>query len=115
MNWSAADPSKEWKSFYLHQCEFKLGGPLSKCSEKEKICNLIPSFVGDKARETHFTLQWKTVQVRCGESAQNESLVQSKFTARLEAKKNPIKGAKSRYLGDFSTDQIVIELTRISK
>ena len=69
MSWTAADLSKEWERFYQH-CEFTFGGPLSKCTEKEKICNLM-SFVGDKGREIYLTFQWKTVQVGSGESAQN--------------------------------------------
>jgi len=46
MNWAASDLSREWKRFYQH-CEFTGGGPLSKCTEKEKIGNLM-SFIGDK-------------------------------------------------------------------
>ena len=61
MNWAAGDLSKEWERFY-QQCKFTFGGPLSKCSQKEKICNLI-SFVGDKGREIYLTFQWETVQV----------------------------------------------------
>ena len=59
MNWAATDLSKEWERFYQH-CEFAFGGPLSKCMEKEKICNLM-SFVGDKGREIYLTFQWDTV------------------------------------------------------
>ena len=59
MNWAAADLSREWERFYQH-CEFAFGGPLSKCSEKEKNCNLM-SFVGDKGREIFLTFRWKTV------------------------------------------------------
>ena len=36
MNWAAEDlAGREWERFYQH-CEFAFGGPLSKCSEKEK-------------------------------------------------------------------------------
>ena len=97
MNWAAADLSKEWERFYQH-CEFTFGGPLRKCTEKEKKCNLM-SFVGDKGREIYLTFQWGTVQVGSGESAQNvneKGILQSvvgKFKAHLEAKKNPIMAA----------------------
>lgn len=56
MNWAAMDLSKEWERFYRH-CEFAFGGPLSKCTEKEKICNLM-SFVGDKGRKIYLTFDW---------------------------------------------------------
>jgi len=97
MNWAAADLSKEWEKFYQH-CEFRFGGPLSKCTEKEKIFNLM-SFVGDKGREIYLTFQWETVQVGSGESAQNVNekdilqRVVGKLKAHLEAKKNPIIAA----------------------
>ena len=68
MNWAAADLSKELERFYQH-CEFTFGGPLSKCTEKEKICNLM-SFFGYKGREIYLTFQWETVRVGPGESAQ---------------------------------------------
>ena len=93
MNWAAAD-SGEWERFYQH-CEFTFGGPLSKCTEKEKICSLM-SFVGDKGREIYLTFDWQTVQVGTGDTAQNvrekEILerVAGKFKANVEAKKNPI-------------------------
>ena len=68
MNWTAAD-SGEWERFYQH-CEFTFGGPLSKCTEKEKICSLM-SFVGDKGRKIYLTFDWQTVQVGTGDTAQN--------------------------------------------
>jgi hypothetical protein len=68
MNWQAKDLDKEWERFYQH-CEFAFGGPLSKCTEKEKICNLM-SFVGDKGREMYLTFQWNTIQVGTGENTQ---------------------------------------------
>ena len=69
MNWAASDLSKEWERFYQH-CEFTFGEPLSKCIEKEKICNLM-TFVGGKNREVYLTFQWETVQVGSGLSAQD--------------------------------------------
>ena len=84
MNWAAADLSKEWERFYQH-CEFTFGGPPSKCTEKEKICNLM-SFVGDKGQEISLHFDWQTVQVGTGDTAQNvskkeiESPVNSKHT-----------------------------------
>ncbi|KAL9964615.1 hypothetical protein ACROYT_G028278 [Oculina patagonica] len=53
MNWGASELSKERERFYQH-CEFTFGGPLSKCTEREKICN-----------------QWETVKVGSGKSAQD--------------------------------------------
>ena len=97
MNRAAADFSKEWERFNQH-CEFTFGGPLSKCTEKEKICNLM-SFVGDKSQEIYLTFDWQTVQVGMGDIAQNVSekeileRVPSKFKAHVEAKKNPIMAA----------------------
>ena len=94
MNWAATDLSKEWERFYQH-CEFAFGGPLSKCTEKEKICNLM-SFVGDKGQEIYLTFQWDTVQVGSGENRHDISerdileRVAEKFKVHLEAKKNPI-------------------------
>lgn len=79
--------------FYYHG-EFTYGGPLSKCSEMEKICNLM-SFVGDKGREIYFTFQWETVRIGSGESelivSEKDVLekVARKFKALLDAKKNP--------------------------
>ena len=71
MNWAAADLSKEWERFYQH-CEFTFGGPLSKRTEKEKICNLM-SFVDHKGREIYLTFDWQTVQVGTGDTEQNVS------------------------------------------
>ncbi|CAB4033706.1 Hypothetical predicted protein [Paramuricea clavata] len=71
MNWQAKDLDKEWERFY-HHCEFAFGGPLSKCTEKEKICNLM-SFIGDKGREMYLTFQWNTIQVGTGENTQQVS------------------------------------------
>ena len=91
MNWAATDLSKEWERFYQY-CEFAFGGPLSKCMEKEKICNLM-SFVGDKGRDIYLTFQWDTVQVGSGENRHDISerdileRVADKFKAHLEAKK----------------------------
>ncbi len=67
MNWQAKDLDKEWERFYQH-FEFAFGGPLSKCSEKEEICNLM-SFVGGKGREMYLTFQWNTIQVGEGDDA----------------------------------------------
>ena len=86
MNWAATDLSKEWERFYQH-CEFAFGGPLSKCTEKEKICNLM-SFVSDKGREIYLTFQWDTVQAGSGENRHdiseylNESLKNSRYTSK---------------------------------
>lgn len=94
MNWAASNLSREWKRFYQH-CEFTGGGPLSKCTEKEKICNLM-SFIGDKGWYIYLTFQWKTVQDGTGEDRQdvNEKdilkRVAGNFNVYLEAKKNPI-------------------------
>ena len=55
LKWAAADLSEEWKRFYEH-CEFTFGGPLSKCTEKEKISNLM-SFVGNRGREVYLTFK----------------------------------------------------------
>ena len=90
MNWAATDLSKEWERFYQH-CEFAFGGPLNKCTEKEKICNLM-SFVGDKGQEIYHTFQWNTVQVGSGETDVtsvegtylNESPKNSKHTSKLK-------------------------------
>ena len=87
----------KWERFYQH-CEFAFGGPLSKRTEKEKICNLM-SFVGDKGREIYLTFQWDTVQVGSGENRHGISerdileRVAEKFKVHLEAKKNPITAA----------------------
>ena len=97
MNWAAAYLSREWERFYQH-CEFAFGGPLSKCSEKEKMCNLM-SFVGDKGREIFLTFRWETVDRGSGEHRQSVSekdileRVEGKFKTYLEAKKNPIMAA----------------------
>ena len=97
MNWQAKDLDKEWQRFYQH-CEFAFGGPLSKCTEKEKICNLM-SFVGDKGREMYLTFQWNTIQVGTGENTQQVSekdildKVAAKFKEQLASKKNPIMAA----------------------
>ena len=71
MNWAASDLSKGWEWFYQY-CEFTFGGPLSKCSEKEKICSLM-SFVGNKGRETYLIFQWEMMKVEIGENRQNVS------------------------------------------
>ena len=94
-------------------------GPLSKCTGKEKICNLM-SFVGDKGREIKLTFQWETVQVGLGESAQNVSekdileRVAGKFEAHLEAKKNPIMASvkfdRRRQLQGETFDSFVTDL-----
>ena len=97
MNWAATDLSKEWERFYQH-CEFTFCGPLSKCTEKEKICNLM-NFVGDKGREIYLSFDWQTVQVGAGDTVQNVSekeileRVAGKLKAHIEAKKNPIMAA----------------------
>ena len=97
MNWQAKDLGKDWERFYQH-CEFAFGGPLSKCTEKEKICNLM-SFVGDKGREMYLTFQWKTVEVGTGHDIQQVSekdilnKVAAKFKEQLASKKNPIMAA----------------------
>ena len=118
MNWAAADLTKEWERFYQH-CEFTFGGPLSKCTEKDKICNLM-SFVGDKDREIYLTFQWGTMHVGSGESAQNVNgkdileRVVGKFKAHLEEKKNPIMAAvkfdRRRQLQGETFDSFVIDL-----
>ena len=123
MNWAASDLSKEWERFYQH-CEFTFGGPLSKCTEKEKICNLM-SFVGDKGQEIHLTFQWETVQVGSGESAQNVSeknileRVAGKFKAHLEAKKNPmmvaVKFDRRRQLQGETFDSFVTDLKLLAR
>ena len=123
MNWAAADLSKEWERFYQH-CEFTFGGPLSKCTEKEKICNLM-SFVGDKGREIYLTFQWETVRVGTGESAQDVNerdileRVVGKFKAHLEAKKNPIMAAvkfdRRRQLQGETFDSFVTDLKLLAR
>ena len=123
MNWDASDLSKEWERFYQH-CEFTFGGPLSKCTEKEKICNLM-SFVGDKGREIYLTFQWETVKVGSGESAQDVSekdilvRVVGKFKAHLEAKKNPIMAAvkfdRRRQLQGETFDSFVTDLKLLAR
>ena len=72
MKWAAADQSKEWERFYRH-CEFMFGGPLSKCTEKEKICNLMSlcNLKAEKFTSLSSGELWSTVQVGSGESAQN--------------------------------------------
>ena len=97
MNWKATDLAKEWERFYQH-CEFTFGGPLSKCSEKEKICNLM-NFVGDKGREKYLTFEWATVTVGTGTEARQVNqadilkCVADKFKQHVESKKNPIRAA----------------------
>ena len=123
MNWAAGDLSKEWERFYQH-CEFTFGGPLSKCSEKEKICNLM-SFVGDKGREIYLTFQWETVQVGSGESAQNvkeKDILQRvvrKFQVHFEAKKNAIMAAvkfdRRRQLQGETFDSFVTDLKLLAR
>lgn len=39
MSSAASDLSEGWERFYQH-CEFTFGGPLSKYTKEEKICNL---------------------------------------------------------------------------
>ena len=123
MNWAAADLSKEWERFYQH-CEFTFGGPLSKCTEKEKICNFI-SFVGDKGREIYLTFDWQTVQVGTGDTAQNVSekeileRVAGKFKAHVEAKKNPVMAAvkfdRRRQLPGETFDSFVTDLKLLAR
>ena len=97
MNWQAKDLDKEWERFYQH-CEFAFGDPLSKCSEKEKICNLM-SFVGDKGCKMYLTFQWNTIQVGEGDDVHEVSekdvldRVVAKFKKQLASKKNPIMAA----------------------
>ena len=55
MNWQVKDLDEEWERFYQH-CEFAFGDSLSKCTKKEKICNLV-SFVGDKGLEMYLKFQ----------------------------------------------------------
>ena len=90
MNWPASDLSKEWEQFY-QQCVFTVRGPLSKCTKKEKVCNLM-SFVSNKGRKIFYlTFQWQTVQVGAGEDKKdiNEKVipkrVAGKFKAHLDA------------------------------
>ena len=123
MNWAASDLSKEWERFYQH-CEFTFGGPLSKCSEKEKICNLM-SFVGDKGREIYLTFQWATVEIGTGENRHNVSerdileRVAGKFKTHLEAKKNPIMSAvkfdRRRQLPGETFDSFVTDLKLLAR
>ena len=87
MNWAATDLSKEWERFYQH-CEFAFGGPLSKCTEKEKICNLM-SFVGDKGQEIYLTFQWDTVQVGSGENRHDISEKGHTRTSRRKIQGTP--------------------------
>ena len=97
MNWQATDLDKEWVRFYQH-CEFAFGGPLSKCSEQEKICKLM-SFVGDKGREMYLTFQWNTIQIGERDDRQEVSekdvleRVVAKFQEQLASKKNPNGGS----------------------
>ena len=94
MNLAAADLNREWERFYQHR-EFAFGGPLSKCSKKEKIYNLM-SFVGDRGREIFLTFSWETVEVGTEEDRQSISEkdvlehVAKKVKTYLETKKNPI-------------------------
>ena len=68
-------------------------GPLSKCTEKEKVCNLI-SFVGDIGHEIYLTFQRKTVGSGKGAQCVSEKdILEREFKAHLEAKKNPIMAA----------------------
>ena len=123
MNWAATDLSKEWERFYQH-CEFALGGPLNKCTEKEKICNLM-SFDGDKGQEIYLTFQWDTVQVGSGENRHDISerdileRVAEKFKAHLEAKKNPIMAAvkfdRRRQLQGETFDSFVTDLKLLAR
>lgn len=93
MNWSARDLQKEFERFYSH-CEFVFGGPLSKCSEKEKICNLM-NFVGDKGREKYMCFEWATVTQGGEQVSQKDILAEvvKRFKAVVEGKKNPILAA----------------------
>ena len=123
MNWAASDLSKEWERFYRH-CEFAFGGPLSKCTEKEKICNLM-SFVGDKGRKIYLTFQWNTVQVGSGENRHDISerdileRVAEKFKAHLEAKNNPMMAAvkfdRRRQLQGETFDSFVTDLKLLAR
>ena len=116
INWAASDLSKEWERFYQH-CEFTFGGPLSKCTEKEKICNLL-SFVGDKGRGIYLTFQWETaVQVGSGESAQNVNeknlleRVAGKFKAHFEA----VNFDRRRQLQGETFDSFVTDLKLLAR
>jgi hypothetical protein len=97
MNWQAKYLDKEWERFYQH-CEFAIGGPLSKCTEKETICILM-SFVGDKGTKMYLTFQWNTIQVGTGENIQQVSekdildQVAAKFKKHLAFRKNSIMAA----------------------
>jgi len=93
LNWKADDLLKEWERFYQH-CEFVFGGPLAKCNEKEKICNLM-NFVGDKGREMYSTFEWKTVKVGTNDVSEKDVLesVAGKFREQLQSKRNPIMAA----------------------
>ncbi|CAH3128633.1 unnamed protein product, partial [Pocillopora meandrina] len=123
MNWAATDLSKEWERFYQH-CEFAFGGPLNKCTEKEKVCNLM-SFVGDKGQEIYLTFRWNTVQVGSGENRRDISerdileRVAEKFKAHLEAKKNPIMAAvkfdRRRQLHGETFDSFVTDLKVLAR
>lgn len=124
MNWAAADLSKEWERFYQHR-EFAFGALFSKCTEKEKICNLM-SFVGDKGRETSYiTFQWENVEVGTGEDTQTVSekdlleRVVGKFKTHLECKKNPIMLAvqfnRRRQQPDETFDRFVTDLKLLAR
>ena len=114
MNWAAADLSKEWERFYQH-CEFTFRGPLSKCTEKEKICNLM-NFVGDKCRENYLTFDRQTVQVGAGDTAQN---VSEKEILERVAGKNPIMAAvkfdRRRQLPGETFDSFVTDLKLLAR
>ena len=99
-------------------------GPLNKCTEKEKMCNLM-SFFGDKGQEIYLTFQWNTVQVGSGENRRDISerdileRVAEKFKAHLEAKKNPIMAAvkfdRRRQLQGETFDSFVTDLKLLAR
>jgi len=117
MNWGAADLPKEWECFYQH-CQFVFGGPLSKCSESEKICNLM-HFVGDKGRGKYLCFEWGNVTVEGHDVSEKDVLdsVVGKFKANLEGTRNPILAAVNldrrhqrtgESFDDFVTDLILL-------
>ena len=95
-------------------------GPLSKCTKKEKVCNLM-SFAGNKGRKIFYlTFQWQTVQVGAGEDKKdiNEKViperVAGKFKAHLEANKIPtmaaVKFDQRRQFQGKTSDSFVTDL-----
>lgn len=125
MNWMASDLSKEWERFYNH-CSFTFGfgGPLFKCSEAEKICNLM-NFVGDKGREIYMCFDWQNVKIKVNgedkEVSQKDVLGElvKIFKNHVESKKNPIMSAvlfdRRKQRPEESFDDFVTDLKLLSR